>query len=580
MADNLKLIKEDIDTYIDPNGGVGSVLALNHNAIEKSIVDKVGKYVGSAFTAVKTATIFTSGVFSWQGNAMNNTSNFTIRVSKKTSDLNDFGLLLDTLTENDIIQFKDFVGRCVYLKFISFTAGTDGSGNPIYDIIVAGYADNPNYTYQVNENEICILSLNKQLISTEHLAPKESPNLTGIPTAPTAPVGTNTTQIATTEFVLANAVSNNFAPAVCFTFDDSYLSQYNLLAVPFETRGVRFSQGVTFSYLGNTGMMSTAQVLDLEARGFEVLNHTATHLDLRDGTASTYANAISEISGGHTSLVGLGMTPKGFISAYSAVKREFLPIIDSLYDNAYTISHGIGAGIANPDIQVMNAPIYALKMNRASLYQHNVAQCKAIIDRAVATNGVVTFYDHDPNGVYYATSASVSDILEVVDYAIASVGVNNVIKSSEIPSRFSAVKTGGGVYVDFKTSQSFPNVTFTATELNYAVESIDIKADANGTFTVKTSGTYNIEGSWYIGSATTVRMISAIEIDGTGVYRNRHNGYGSLGVTSTQSYVGIMACAITLVKGQTFKLLLYQDSGASKTIQGGVYDYAKITKVS
>lgn len=413
------------------------------------------------------------------------------------------------------------------------------------------------------------------------LAPKESPELTGTPTAPTAPIGTNTTQIATTEFVLANAVSNNFAPAVCFTFDDSYISQYNLLAVPFEARGVRFSQGVTFSYLGNTGMMSTAQVLDLEARGFEVLNHTATHLDLRDGTASTYANAISEIRGGHTSLVGLGMTPKGFISAYSAVKREFMPIIDNLYDNAYTIYQGNGAGIANPDIQVMNSPIHALRMNRVSMDQHNVAQCKAIIDRAVATNGVVTFYDHDPNGAYYPASASVSDILEIVDYAIASVGVSNIIKTSEIPARFNAIKSGGSISVDFKTTQSFPNITFTTTELNYAVESKDIKADVNGTFTVKRTGTYNIEGAWHFGTATATRVISAIEIDGTGVYRSRRDGYGSIGGASTQAYKGIMNLSITLLKGQTFKLAVFQDSGSAKTILGGgLYDYAKITRVS
>jgi len=37
------------------------------------------------------------------------------------------------------------------------------------------------------------------------LAPLTSPNLTGTPTAPTAPEGTDTTQIATTAFVLANA---------------------------------------------------------------------------------------------------------------------------------------------------------------------------------------------------------------------------------------------------------------------------------------------------------------------------------------------------------------------------------------
>tara|TARA_B100000287_G_scaffold177470_1_gene167484 strand:+ start:2600 stop:2914 length:315 start_codon:yes stop_codon:yes gene_type:complete len=38
-------------------------------------------------------------------------------------------------------------------------------------------------------------------------APLDSPALTGTPTAPTAAVGTNTTQLATTAFVLANGTS-------------------------------------------------------------------------------------------------------------------------------------------------------------------------------------------------------------------------------------------------------------------------------------------------------------------------------------------------------------------------------------
>jgi hypothetical protein len=42
-------------------------------------------------------------------------------------------------------------------------------------------------------------------------APLASPALTGVPTAPTATAGTNTTQIATTAFVLANAGSTTFA---------------------------------------------------------------------------------------------------------------------------------------------------------------------------------------------------------------------------------------------------------------------------------------------------------------------------------------------------------------------------------
>ena len=42
-------------------------------------------------------------------------------------------------------------------------------------------------------------------------APVDSPAFTGTPTAPTAAVGTNTTQLATTAFVLANAAQSVIA---------------------------------------------------------------------------------------------------------------------------------------------------------------------------------------------------------------------------------------------------------------------------------------------------------------------------------------------------------------------------------
>ncbi|MNQ94831.1 hypothetical protein D3C85_1103680 [compost metagenome] len=54
----------------------------------------------------------------------------------------------------------------------------------------------------------------KILITKEYLstyAPLTSPSFTGVPTAPTAAPGTNTNQIATTAFVLANSVGNSIS---------------------------------------------------------------------------------------------------------------------------------------------------------------------------------------------------------------------------------------------------------------------------------------------------------------------------------------------------------------------------------
>jgi hypothetical protein len=163
MADNLKLVEERIDVEIDPTGAPGSVLAENHNAIEKEILRKSGKYVGSPFTAKKESTLFPSGTLSWNGNAMNNTADFTITTSKKTSDLTDFGKTLSKMETGDLFQFKDYSGRTCFLEFQSFGSGADGSMNEIYNILVKGFSDNINYIYQVNETSTSILSTIKKI---------------------------------------------------------------------------------------------------------------------------------------------------------------------------------------------------------------------------------------------------------------------------------------------------------------------------------------------------------------------------------------------------------------------------------
>lgn len=161
--DNLKLIEQDIDVFIDPNGAPGSILAVNNQAIFKAILEKVGKYTGSPFIAKRNLNLFSPGDFSWNGNAMNNETEFMISISKFTTDLNDVGLILDTLIPNDLIQFKDFNGRSIFLTYFSHTQMTDGNDAFYYDIAVTGFSNNLNYTYQVNESQIAVISFHKKI---------------------------------------------------------------------------------------------------------------------------------------------------------------------------------------------------------------------------------------------------------------------------------------------------------------------------------------------------------------------------------------------------------------------------------
>lgn len=162
--DNLKLLEQQVEQDINPNGAPGSILAQKHQDILKLVLATVGKWTGSPFLAKKNITVFTPGLFSWNGNTLNNINDFTVTVSKKTADLNDVGLILETLVLGDLIQFKDYSGRAVFLVYQSHVAGADVSGNPVYTVTVKGLAENPNYIYQDAEQSAAILSYHKKAV--------------------------------------------------------------------------------------------------------------------------------------------------------------------------------------------------------------------------------------------------------------------------------------------------------------------------------------------------------------------------------------------------------------------------------
>lgn len=166
MANNLDNIKTDAEQYIDPLGAPGSILAENHQQIVKDILTNVGKYVGAPFKANKQLSIFPSGTMSWESNALNTTTPFQIKTSKLTLDLNDFGIVLGTLQIGDVLRFKDYKGRSVFLLFNSYSAGKDVVDGDIYFIEVQAYPNTINYTYQDAEVLDCVFEVFQQKASS------------------------------------------------------------------------------------------------------------------------------------------------------------------------------------------------------------------------------------------------------------------------------------------------------------------------------------------------------------------------------------------------------------------------------
>jgi hypothetical protein len=78
-----------------------------------------------------------------------------------------------------------------------------------------------------------------------------SPNLTGTPTAPTAILGTNTTQIATTAFTLANAINSNYLRYYRFFTD--FISGYGSGTSTSELFSTSSGTGAGFSIASEAG---------------------------------------------------------------------------------------------------------------------------------------------------------------------------------------------------------------------------------------------------------------------------------------------------------------------------------------
>lgn len=161
MSDNLKILKQNLDVAIDPNAGVGQILAQNHNDVFTEFINKSGKFTGLTFNAVLegNAGVIPVGTFSWNGNAMNESNDFIVTTSVKTTDLNNITPLIDNLVEGDVIKFKDFVGRSVLYIFKGYATGVDDNNNDVLNITLSSFADNINYSYQSTENEPCVLDV-------------------------------------------------------------------------------------------------------------------------------------------------------------------------------------------------------------------------------------------------------------------------------------------------------------------------------------------------------------------------------------------------------------------------------------
>lgn len=156
--DNLKELRDSIDTVVPINGGIASVKTINDNPSRKLAIEKLGRYTGFPFISKRSPIdgIVPSGTLFWNGNAMNKGELFDIYIAINTQDGNQIQNVVETLNEGSLIHFKDFVGRSALLEFKSFVREVSGAIDYLI-ITVKGNTEDIDYAYQIDDEEPCMV---------------------------------------------------------------------------------------------------------------------------------------------------------------------------------------------------------------------------------------------------------------------------------------------------------------------------------------------------------------------------------------------------------------------------------------
>ena len=201
---------------------------------------------------------------------------------------------------------------------------------------------------------------------------------------------------------------------VSFTFDDAYISALDV-ASAFESRGLKTSFAFGMITPSRTATRLTwADVRDLAERGHEICNQGLTDSAI---FSDSYNRALvnAEINQAYDMLREVGVECSGYHASRNSLGASFTDLLAENHAYAFTVANQTAEGVN----ALQTYPIDPYRMFRVSLYSLGLTKAKAAVDAAIANNGYVAFYDHDPSQSYYATSMSLADLEILLDYCVA-----------------------------------------------------------------------------------------------------------------------------------------------------------------
>ena len=192
-------------------------------------------------------------------------------------------------------------------------------------------------------------------------------------------------------------------PMVGFICDDTSDLGYSLAKPLLETYGFKGSFAPILNTIDTLNQFTTAQLLEMQSDGHEILSHTVTHTDL---TTITIPEAITELEDSKTGLEALGLTINNFVYPYNGTNTDLEAEVLKVYEAGW-------GPLAVNGIQEL--PIDRLGLvSRKSIDTTSLADLKDRVDIMLAANGLslLVFYGHPVNW----DAAKIQDITDLFDY--------------------------------------------------------------------------------------------------------------------------------------------------------------------
>jgi hypothetical protein len=354
-----------------------------------------------------------------------------------------------------------------------------------------------------------------------------SPTFTGVPTAPTATAGTNTTQIATTEFVLANsggtpdattAVKGKIKLAgdlggtadlpttptsVHLTGNEVITGMKTIVSTPSVLGAIQISNSNNFSPLSinqsGNGVAAINILTQLGSSNSLLINTTTTGTGLAIVSQNNGVNAFTVTKAGE-------VTATSFIKA-GGTSAQFLKADGSVDSNTYLTSGNAVLTTGNQNVDGVktftnsgSTQVSGINLNNDGTYINGVLQVK----NSVNGTGVGIFNNGSGSGIYVNNSSTGSGIFNNQTGSGYSAYYQN--QGTGIATFTSNQSTGVGASITNMGSgtaqliTNFSGSTGSALVINAVASAsgLSIKSQSNGTDTFTVNKTGDVKANSFV----------------------------------------------------------------------------------